>query len=46
MTELGDHPGHLEAGQLPSFAGFGALSDFDFNLTALVQIFGRDTETS
>ena len=46
VAQARDHLGDLEAGQLPAFAGLGALSDLDLDLAALVQVFGRDAEAA
>ena len=35
-----DHLGHLEAGQLPAFAGLCTLGDLDFDFLACAEIFG------
>jgi hypothetical protein len=46
MAQLGDHLGHLEAGQLPAFAGLGALRDLDLDFLGGAQIFGGDAEAA
>ena len=46
VTHTGDEFGDLEAGQLPAFAGLGALGHLDLDLAALVEIFGGDAETA
>ena len=44
VTHLADELGDLEAGQLATLAGLGALGDLDLDLAALVQVFGGDAE--
>ena len=46
MAQLGDHLGHLEAGQLAALAGLGALGDLDLDLAAFVQVFGGHAEAA
>ncbi len=46
MAQLGDELGHLEAGQLPAFAGLCALRDLDFDLVAGVEIFRRHAKAT
>ena len=46
MSKARDQGGHLEAGKLAAFAGFGALSDLDLDFTTLVEIFGGHPEAS
>ncbi len=38
MAQLGNKLGHLEAGQLPTFARFGPLRNLNFQLAAIVQV--------
>ena len=46
MAQARDHLGDLEAGQLPAFAGLGALRHLDLEFAALVEILSGDAEAA
>ena len=45
MAQAGDQLGDFVAGELATFAGLGALGDFDFDLLGMGEVFGGDSET-
>jgi len=44
MAQPTDQRGDFQAGELPALARLGALRDLDFDLAAVVQVFGGHAE--
>ena len=46
VAQTGDQLGDLVTGELTTFAGLGALGDFDFDFLGMGEVFGGDPEAS